>query len=95
MPDITQPSNIPTARMDDIKSACGWPAHRILKSDYPYLTPEGQPDLPLSNAQAAVVFEMTTRRMWRRLMADGKRKAEMETLEATIEADLGGPDPFE
>ena len=93
MPDITQPSNIPVARRDAVRVACEGPAFDLLREDYPHLNSEGVPDVPLTDAQVADVFEATTRFLWRRLMADGRRQQEVLAMNAQIETDYQG-DPF-
>jgi len=94
MPDITQPSNIPAARREQVRVACGWPAFRLLRKDYPFLNVDNEPDVPLSDAQVAVVFEQATRRLWRKMMAEGRRREEIEAVDAAIQADIETGDPF-
>ena len=93
MANITTPSNIPAAFIDDVIAVCLRLGPQRLGEKFPKDPDTEAPKSTLTNQEAAYVFEHLTRHFWKQQILQ-ERTRNIESQARQTASDEVGEDPF-
>ena len=93
MADITNPSNIPTAKRAAFKAVLERIGPMLIPTKYPKEADGTTPKASLSAAEANAVFEQVTREFWRQQLEAHEAVAAAEAARQAA-VDANAADPF-